>query len=92
MTDKSMRRPADPSVRMTPTALKGVETQVLQVWLENSQQIRAAHRNNPLDVEQAVRIAVDAAHELELTLRAGGWAPRQSKEIAHRSMWTPPRL
>ena len=92
MNQKSIRRPADTGVRMTPTALKGVETQVLQAWLENSQQIRAAHMKNPVDVEQAVRIAVDAAHELELTLRAGGWAPRQSREIAHRTMWIPPRL
>lgn len=90
--DKTIHVVGTPSEPVTKTPLEGIETEVLRVWLEHSPPTRRAHRANPRDVEQAVRNAVNAAHEHELLLRAQGLPLHEAREQAAPLMWTPPTV
>jgi hypothetical protein len=73
--------------------LVGLETRVLQVWLENSPSLRRQYARSPahrLDVENAVRVSVATAFGQELELRARGLSQEQAEEFTRPAMWTPP--
>jgi hypothetical protein len=72
--------------------LVGLETQVLQVWLQASPALERAYQhppNRPV-LENAVRAAVEQARVAELKYRAEGSTLEQAQELTRPAMWTPP--
>ena len=72
-----------------------LERRVLNNWLENSQEYRAAYQKNPAAakvIEQAVRLAVHEALVQELHLEADGMNRLEAQELTRPAMWTPPTM
>jgi hypothetical protein len=86
--------PNDPPEPVTPeNPLVGLETLVLKTWLENSPSLRRQYNRslaNRLDVENAVRLRVEATFQQELELRCDGMTQEQAEEFTRPAMWTPP--
>ncbi len=74
---------------VTTTPLEGLETEVLRVW-KQTPNVATAHRQNPTEVEQAVREAVFSALRAEAVLRAEGKAPHEAEEFTRPAMWKAP--
>lgn len=70
--------------------LVGLERRVLENWLENSRNVRQAHKRSPLVVENAVRQAVWTALTEELKMRSEGMPQHQAEEFTRPQMWAPP--
>jgi hypothetical protein len=75
--------------------LVGLERRVLQTWLDNSPSLAKAYQMSPQhrsDLENAVRLRVDAAFTKELQLRAApsNLTVEQAQEQTRPAMWTPP--
>ena len=84
--------PIEPVTAENP--LVGLETLVLNTWLENDARLRKACRAsvaNRRDIENAVRLSVATALDEELVLRAQGMSVEEAQSITRPAMWTPPR-
>ena len=87
----SVDQQPDPVTPENP--LVGLETLVLKMWLQSSPRLErqyqrsSAHRN---DLENAVRLRVDATFKQELELRSQGMAQNEAEEFTRPAMWAPP--
>lgn len=89
--DNVVWREGDEPEPVSPASpLVGLESRVLQNWLENSRNVQQAHRRNPLRVESAVRRAVWDAQVEELKLQSQGLQPHEAQEFTRPQMWKPP--
>ena len=73
--------------------LVGLETLVLQTWLDNSPPLRQQYEASPanrVSLENAVRGRVEATFAEELKLRTQGLSQEQAEEFTRPAMWTPP--
>lgn len=73
--------------------LVGLETRVLQTWLENSPALKAQYEASPRNrasLENAVRLKLGETFAEELKLRAQGMTQEQAEEFTRPAMWTPP--
>ena len=84
----------DPPEPVTPeNPLSGLEIDVLRNWLENSPPLQKRYVASPANrsnLENAARLAVRAAWEQEMQLRANGLTLDQAREHTRPPMWTPP--
>jgi hypothetical protein len=84
----------DESEPVTPEhPLVGLETLVLKAWLASPTLWRQYRHSaaNRSDIENAVRLKVDATFVLVWKLRAQGLTPELAAELVSRDvMWTPP--
>ena len=82
-------RDGDQPEPVTTTPLEGLETKVLEVWLQTPS-VRKAHQGNPERVESAVRQSVFAALREEAGYRAQGLNQQEAEEFTRPGMWKAP--
>jgi hypothetical protein len=76
---------------VSTTPLEGLETKVLEVWLQAAS-ARKAHQANPERVETAVRQAVFDALAAEAKYRAQGLNQQEAQEFTRPAMWLAPKF